>query len=153
MRSSFLAAAIVAFVVACKDPAPESKPTVAFDAESAASRIDAEIAGMRLDTASIKGRSTEGGQVEAAYRDSTLQRLRVDYYGETGRALELFYFDSALFLVKRVESRYDEPFSGRVISADTARYELRSTATAQTVRDSLSKEVRTLLEHLAAARR
>lgn len=153
MRSSLRGAAILAFLVACKVPAPESKPSIPFDAESAATRIDAEVAAMRLDTASIEGQSTEGGQVEAAYRDSALQRLRVDYYGETGRAVELFYFDSALFFVKRVDSNCDEPLSGRVISADTTRYELRSAATTQTVRDSLFREVRTLLDHLAAARR
>lgn len=108
---------------------------------------------MRRDTATILELSAEGATLDAAYRDSTLQRLRAVYLGEMGRATETFYFDTSLFLVVRGEVRYDTPLSGRGADSSTMRFDLRSDSTSSLVRDSLRAKARALLGHLASARK
>ncbi len=45
------------------------------------------------------------------------------FYGETGQAREEYYFwDDRLFFVLRVESRYDKPLSGKVVSKSEERF-------------------------------
>ena len=102
-----------------------------------AAAIEARIPQMRRDTATVLGLSTEGAALEASYDGTVLLRLRAEFLGETGRAVETFYFDSALFLVTRRVVQYDAPLSGRGIDSTTQRYDLTAATTAPAIADSL----------------
>lgn len=143
---------MIALLCAC-EPRDTSAPHAAVSSDTIAARIEAAVSILRRDTATVLELSAEGATLDAAYRDTSLQRLRAIYLGEMGRATETFYFDSTLFLVVRGEVRYDMPLSGRVADSSTKRIDLRVSTASTVVRDSLRNEVRLLLEHLAAARR
>jgi hypothetical protein len=71
----------------------------------------------------LPGESTEGGELAGYFLGQSLRKLAAKFYGETGKALEEYYFwDDALIFVLRVESRYDKPLSGRVKSKSEERF-------------------------------
>ena len=71
----------------------------------------------------LPGESTEGGELTAYFSGKSLRKLAAHYYGETGQALEEYYFwDGRLFFVVRVVSRYDKPLSGVVKSKTEERF-------------------------------
>lgn len=145
---------LIFWLGACDSPkqAP-SMSRAGVPSDSLAERIDHSLPTLRRDTATVFGLSAEGASLEAAYRDTTLQRLRAVYFGETGRATETYYFDSVAFLLVRGQVRYDAPLSGRVAESTTTRFDLRANSMSQAVRDSLQAEARVLLGHLTAKRR
>lgn len=146
--------AIFLWFAACNTSEKAREPSrTTLTSDSIAVSIDRSVADLRRDTATVLDLSAEGATVEAAYRDTTLRRLRAVYLGEAGRATETFYFDSSLMLVVRGEVRYDVPLSGRIADSTTKRFDLRSASTPQTVRDSLQHEAQALLGHLASARK
>jgi hypothetical protein len=125
-----------------------TQPDASASVDARAAGIDSQAPRMRRDTVTVQGLSTEGAGLEAAYSGSALRRLRAEFVGETGRAVETFYFDSALFLVRRTDFRYDAPHSGRIVDSTTSRYDLTSPSTPQTTVDSLRAAARDLLIHL-----
>lgn len=63
----------------------------------------------------LPGESAEGGNLTGYFKDSSLRKLAAQFYGESGQALEEYYFwDSQLFFVLRTESHYTKPLSGVV---------------------------------------
>lgn len=131
----------------------DMSPDVATPSDSLRMATDAEIATLRLDTATVFGLSTEGAFLEAAYSDSALRRLRATYYGETGRAAETFYYDAAgLAVVHRVDVRYTTPLSGQVADSTVRVLELRPPETSRAVADSVSAEGAKLVSLLRASR-
>jgi hypothetical protein len=71
----------------------------------------------------LPGESTEGGELIAWLAGQSLRKLSAKFYGETGQALEEYYFwDDRLFFVLRVESRYDKPLSGVVKTKTEERF-------------------------------
>ena len=71
----------------------------------------------------LPGESAEGGELTAYFLGSSLLKVVGKFYGETGQAREEYYFwDDRLFFVLRVESRYDEPLSGKVTSKSEQRF-------------------------------
>ena len=85
--------------------------------------------------------STEGGELTAWLAGPSLRKLAAKFYGETGQALEEYYFwDDRLFFVLRVESRYDKPLSGVVKSKTEERFYFGDGALIRWL-DSAKKEV------------
>jgi len=85
--------------------------------------------------------STEGGELTAYFSDQSLRKLAAKFYGETGQALEEYYFwDGRLFFVLRVESRYDKPLSGKVKTKSEERFYFTDGALIRWL-DSRKKEV------------
>ena len=73
----------------------------------------------------LAGLSAEGGRLVAFFDGDELKALHATFYGETGRALEEYYFDGGrLFFAYTKESRYDKPF-GRVVAAPENRFYFR----------------------------
>ena len=61
--------------------------------------------------------SAEGGELTGYFKDSLLRKLVAQFYGETGKSLEEYYFwDDQLFFVLRMATRYTAPNSGKVKS-------------------------------------
>jgi hypothetical protein len=131
---------VVSCAVAC------TRQRVSADARAAA--IDARVATMRRDTATVLSLSTEGATLEAAYDGAALRRLRAIYLGETGRATDTFYFDSTVFLVVHGEARYDAPLTGRVADSTVIRHDLTQPGAPKSEADSLSAVARALLTEM-----
>ena len=71
----------------------------------------------------LPGESAEGGELMAYFKDRSVEKLSAKFFGETGRALEEYYFwDSELIFVLRVESAYTKPMSGVVKSKTEERF-------------------------------
>lgn len=67
--------------------------------------------------------STEGGQLTAYLKDSSVRKLSANFFGEMGRTLMEYYFwDNQLIFVLRVESRYTKILSGVVKSKTEERF-------------------------------
>lgn len=85
--------------------------------------IEKELSRCKEVKRDLPDESTEGGELTAYFLDKSLRKLVAKFYGETGQAREEYYFwDDRLFFVLRVESRYDEPLSGKVISKSEERF-------------------------------
>jgi len=71
----------------------------------------------------LPGESAEGGELKAYFKDRSVEKLSATFFGETGKALEEYYFwNSELIFVFRVESRYTEPMSGVVKTKTEERF-------------------------------
>jgi len=71
----------------------------------------------------LPGESAEGGQLTAWFRDRSVTKLSATFFGETGKAIEEYYFwDSELIFVFRVESHYTMPMSGVVKNKTEERF-------------------------------
>lgn len=67
--------------------------------------------------------STEGGELTAYLKDSSVRKLSAKFFGEMGRTLMEYYFwDNQLIFVLRVESRYTKILSGVVKSKTEERF-------------------------------
>lgn len=63
----------------------------------------------------LAGFSTEGGELVAYFDGSSIVKIAATYYGESGRALEEFYYSNEkLVFVFRKDDTYDKPMSGKV---------------------------------------
>ena len=86
-------------------------------------RIQRELSGYRRSEQELMGRSTEGGFVEAFYRENELRLLRSTLFGEMGRATAEFYlWQDTLFFAHSKGEQYDAPLSGRVSETTEERY-------------------------------
>lgn len=67
--------------------------------------------------------STEGGELTAYLKDSSVRKLSAKFFGEMGRTVYEYYFwDNQLIFVLRVESRYTKILSGVVKSKTEERF-------------------------------
>jgi hypothetical protein len=73
----------------------------------------------------LPGESAEGGELTAYFKDRSVEKLSATFLGETGKALEEYYFwNSELIFVFRVESHYTKPMSGVVQTKTEERFYL-----------------------------
>jgi hypothetical protein len=71
----------------------------------------------------LPGESAEGGELTAYFKDRSVEKLSAKFLGETGKALEEYYFwNSELIFVLRVESHYTKPLSGVVKTKSEERF-------------------------------
>lgn len=71
----------------------------------------------------LSGFSTEGGEMTAYLDGSKVVKVVANYYGESGRALEEYYYrDGNLIFIYRKDSTYSKPMSGRVTRIDEDRF-------------------------------
>ena len=85
--------------------------------------VDKDLSRCKQVKRDLPDESTEGGELTAYFSDQALRKLAAKFYGETGQALEEYYFwDGRLFFVLRGESRYDKPLSGKVKSKSEERF-------------------------------
>jgi hypothetical protein len=86
-------------------------------------QIEKNLGHCRQVKRDLPDESTEGGELTAYFSGQSLRKMSAKFYGETGRALEEFYFwQDRLIFVLRVESRYDKPLSGVVRSKSEERF-------------------------------
>ena len=85
--------------------------------------VERELKQCRQVKRDLPGESAEGGELTGYFKDASLRKLAAQFYGESGKALEEYYFwDGRLFFVLRTESRYTKPLSGVVKSKTEERF-------------------------------
>jgi hypothetical protein len=85
--------------------------------------VERELKQCRQVKRDLPGESAEGGELTGYFKDSSLQKLAAQFYGEGGKALEEYYFrDAQLFFVLRTESIYTQHLSGVVKSKTEERF-------------------------------
>ena len=71
----------------------------------------------------LAGESAEGGELIGYLQDRTVRKLSATFMGETGKAVEEYYFwENQLIFVHRVESNYTKPMSGVVKNKTEERF-------------------------------
>lgn len=71
----------------------------------------------------LPGESAEGGELTCYFSGQSLRKLIAKFYGETGQAIEEYYFwNERPIFVLRVESHYNKPLSGIVKSKIEERF-------------------------------
>jgi hypothetical protein len=71
----------------------------------------------------LSGFSLEGGELVAYFDGPAIVKLVAKYYGESGQALEEYYFkNEQLIFVFRKESTYNRPLSGKVVRSAEDRF-------------------------------
>ncbi|HWM23870.1 MAG TPA: hypothetical protein VNP98_03530 [Chthoniobacterales bacterium] len=107
-------------------PVSLANPTVDEQVKTIRSRYEAVNKGLsrcKQVKRDLPDESAEGGELTAYFTDQSLRKLTAKFYGESGQALEEYYFwEDRLFFVLRVESRYDKPISGKVKSKSEERF-------------------------------
>jgi hypothetical protein len=87
------------------------------------SEIEGSLKNCKQVKRDLPGESAEGGELIAFFKDSNLVKLSARFLGETGKALEEYYFSANhLIFVLRVESHYTKPMSGVVKSKTEERF-------------------------------
>jgi hypothetical protein len=85
--------------------------------------VERELKQCRRVKRDLPGESAEGGELTGYFRGSSLRKLTAQFYGESGKALEEYYFREAQpFFVLRTESRYTKPLSGVVRTKTEERF-------------------------------
>lgn len=85
--------------------------------------VERELKQCRQVKRDLPGESAEGGELTGYFRRDSLRKLAAQFYGESGQALEEYYFwDGQLFFVLRTEARYTKPLSGVVKSKTEERF-------------------------------
>jgi hypothetical protein len=102
------------------DPAVEEK-VKAIRAQY--SEIEGSLKDCKEAKRDLPGESAEGGELTAYVKDSSVRKLSAKFFGETGKALQEYYFwDNQLIFVLRVESHYTKPMSGVVKNKTEERF-------------------------------
>lgn len=71
----------------------------------------------------LSGFSLEGGELTAYFDGSSIVKIVANHYGESGRALEEYYYqDGKLIFVFRRDQQYDKPLSGKVLRTQENRF-------------------------------
>lgn len=71
----------------------------------------------------LSGFSAEGGEMVAYFDGSSIAKIVNNYYGESGRASEEYYYwNEKLIFVFRKDYGYDTPMSGKVVSTTESRF-------------------------------
>jgi hypothetical protein len=87
------------------------------------SEIERGLKDCRQVKRDLPDESAEGGELMAWFKGSSLQKLSARFFGESGKALEEYYFSGdQLVFVLRVESRYTKPMSGVVKTKTEERF-------------------------------
>ena len=77
--------------------------------------INQKVARYRRVKKSLSGYSAEGGELLAYFHGPTVMKMVATFFGETGRAVEEYYFwNGQLIFVLNTDNRYDKPF-GKVV--------------------------------------
>ena len=86
--------------------------------------IENELKGCRQVQRDLPDESAEGGELTAWFKGSSLRKLSARFFGETGKALEEYYFanDNRLIFVLRIETHYTKPMSGVVKNKTEQRF-------------------------------
>ncbi|HYJ06282.1 MAG TPA: hypothetical protein VEX43_14200 [Chthoniobacterales bacterium] len=85
--------------------------------------VERELKQGRQVKRDLPGESAEGGELTGYFKETSLRKLAAQFYGESGKALEEYYFwEGQLFFVLRTESRYTRPLSGVVKSKTEERF-------------------------------
>ena len=85
--------------------------------------INKRVARYRKVKKELSGFSLEGGELVAYFDGPAIVKLVANYYGESGQALEEYYFQNEqLIFVFRKESTYNRPLSGKVVHTDEDRF-------------------------------
>ena len=85
--------------------------------------IESELKNCRQVKRDLPDESAEGGELTAYFKASNVRKLTTKFFGETGTALEEYYFaENELIFVLRVESRYTKPMSGVVKNRTEQRF-------------------------------
>jgi hypothetical protein len=85
--------------------------------------VERELKQCRQVKRDLPDESAEGGELTGYFKDSSLRKLAAQFYGETGKSLEEYYFwDDQLFFVLRMATRYTGPNSGKVKSKTEERF-------------------------------
>jgi hypothetical protein len=85
--------------------------------------VEREIKQYRQVKRDLPGESTEGGELTGYFKGASLRKLAAQFYGESGKALEEYYFwDGQLFFVLRTDSVYTKHLSGVVKSTSEERF-------------------------------
>jgi hypothetical protein len=91
-------------------------------------KIDNDLPKYRKVTISnVDGESTEGNEHIKYFENENVKKIIAIYYGETGKALEEYYFDNtSLIFFYRRENRYEVPInvnsSVKIASTEEKRY-------------------------------
>jgi hypothetical protein len=87
------------------------------------SEIEGSLKNCRQVKSDLPEESTEGGELTAYLKNSSVRKLSARFFGEMGRTLQEYYFwDNQLIFVLRVESRYTKILSGEVKSKTEERF-------------------------------
>jgi hypothetical protein len=75
-------------------------------------KINSESTSQKLIKENIEGESAEGGKIKKFFRDNSLDKGVIEFYGETGKDVKEFYFvNSELIFLFEKEYHYNEPIS------------------------------------------
>ena len=111
------------FVVASLSAADSSVEDKVKTIRARYAQIEKGLKGARQVKRDLPGESAEGGELTAYFRDRSVEKLSATFLGETGKAVEEYYFwNSELIFVHRVESRYTKPHSGVVKNKTEERF-------------------------------
>lgn len=87
------------------------------------SEIEGSLKNCKQVKRDLPGESAEGGELTAYFKGPSLQKFSATFLGETGRALQEYYFwENQLIFVLRVESHYTKPMSGVVKTKTEERF-------------------------------
>lgn len=105
----------VLFATACLQAADSSVEEKVKAIRAQYAQIEKGLKDSRQVKRDLPGESAEGGELTAYFKDRSVAKLSAKFFGETGKALEEYYFwNSELIFVFRIESRYTKPMSGVV---------------------------------------
>ncbi|HEX8551541.1 MAG TPA: hypothetical protein VF681_08285 [Abditibacteriaceae bacterium] len=87
-----------------------------------AARIDRNLKRYGRVERDLPGRSTEGGNLTFYSLGSSPRKLFAQYFGESGKATEEFYFrNNSLFRMRRRNSTYDKLY-GKVVATEETNF-------------------------------
>ena len=85
--------------------------------------IDRSLTSYKTIKKELRGFSAEGGDLTAYLDGKTIRKITATYLGETGRALEHYYYwEGELQFVYRKDDRYDAPMTGKVVRTAESRF-------------------------------
>lgn len=84
--------------------------------------INQNVTRYRRVKKNLSGYSAEGGELFAYFHGPTVMKIVATFFGETGRAVEEYYFwNGQLIFVFQTDNRYDKPF-GKVVRKIETRF-------------------------------
>lgn len=87
------------------------------------SEIEGSLKNCKQVKRDLPDESTEGGELTAYLKGSSVRKLSAQFFGESGKALMEYYFwENQLVFVLRVESHYTKPMSGVVKTKTEERF-------------------------------
>jgi hypothetical protein len=87
------------------------------------SEIEGSLKNCKQVKRDLPDESTEGGELTAYLKDSSVRKVSAKFLGEMGNALmEYFFWENQLIFVLRVESHYTKPMSGVVKTKTEERF-------------------------------